>query len=194
MEFHASPLREEDSKADFQSRDSELNDFLAKEAWPCEQSECTRTFVVRRLDGDNHPPYPIYGFYSICMKAVDLRDLPAGFLTLPVPTPPVVLLCMFARDARLSDELGVAPWMIGDLARRVASLADEIGCTGILLETKYEKLVEYYKRYGFVPINRRGRSGTGKFRMLLPIQDVRATVAELTRGASLLALPRQGVP
>lgn len=175
MEFRALPISEEDANAEFQSRDPDLSDFLAKTAILYERNDCSRTFVVRRPHGDVHPPPPIYGFFTISMRAVDLSDLPEDRqANISLPRIPVVLLGMFARDVRLPAELGVADWMMSDLRRRVVSLADQIGCCGIFLETKYKKLVSYYESHGFFEIKQRG----GKFRMLSPIQNVRATAAK----------------
>jgi hypothetical protein len=182
MQFRASPVTEEDARSDFQSPlDTDLSDFLRDGAMLYE-GLLARTFVVRRPEGDRHPQVPTYGFYSISMRQIDVLSdfLDENRPQLPVGTDPrvgVVLLGMFARDYRVSG-LGVAEFMMADIVERVVTVASHVGCYGAILETKHEALVEYYKTYGFASLKRRGKGGTGKFRMFYPIQDARAVVAE----------------
>ncbi len=158
-------LSASDVVSEFDCRMPQQAAFLKERALLFQQSELGRTYVLP-ADGDDSS---LLGYYVICMARLEAKDVePAEERTRVYP---VALLAQLARDTRSPRGLGAT--LMADALRRIARIADEIGCTGVLLHAKNVDLVKYYERIGFQATRRKGVEQA----MFLSIATLRATLS-----------------
>jgi hypothetical protein len=157
-----------DPVSEFQCRMPQQTAFLRERALLFQQSELGRTYV---LPAENDEPPALLGYYVVCMARLQATDVdPSETRT---PAYPVALLAQLARDER--SQAGLGEQLIADAFRRIARIADEIGCAGILLHAKTPELVKYYEGIGFRMTRRKATEQA----MFLPIATLRATLVSI---------------
>lgn len=134
------------------SKDAGMVEFLNQHAQRYKAHGYARIYV-----SSHHEAPLILGFYTLSMAAVQPSELsPEQRQGKPSHAVPVALLGKLARDDRSRGvDVDVAKNLVADAIRRSIKISKEIGCVGMLLHAKNERLVQYYKDiYGFVPVNR----------------------------------------
>lgn len=163
-----------DAELDFQSRDPTFTDFFRTKASVVEASGFGRVFLLK-AESTEDPP--VLGFYAICMARIAKPDLPPEQREgAPAEQMPVALLAQFGKDRRVSAARDVANEMMADMIQRVLVVAEEIGCAGIILDTREPKLVLRYEKFGFRKVGHNPSKEKPNQKMFLPIQHAQANV------------------
>jgi GNAT superfamily N-acetyltransferase len=153
---------------DFQCGVLSLDDWLRKHALQSHRSGGARVFVTTETDPD------VVGYYALAAGVVMPRDASARLVrglagNQPVP---VVLLGRLAVDVRHQGQhLGRS--LLLDAMTRVLQAGELIGIRALLVHAVDERAREWYAQFGFE------RSPTHSLHLILPIKDLRATVAHL---------------
>lgn len=141
-------FRSPDDFRDFQCEKSEYRDFVQRreEALQYYWENLGVTYVF--WSGKDQRPI---GFVTLAMGSLKKRDLPAEREEKkPFRHVPSLLLGHIARDERYKGQ-GAGQIMVDWVLNKATSLADEVGCRFIILDSERD-MVQLYKRYGFEPI------------------------------------------
>ena|ERR1700690_763663 len=145
------PLREAHTSAGFQCRRAtDVEKFFSELAWSHERQGFARTHVL--VAGSSNLP-AVSGFYSICSARLGVTEVLSVPGQAPPPPLPVVLLAQLGRDDRTPSGVGIH--LMADMFRKVLRASEIVGACGVALDAKNERLVEYYKGFGFEPTKRR---------------------------------------
>lgn len=137
-------------------------------------ADLSRTYVK---SGAGEEP-SLIGFYSISMGRVSSSDLPENKgKKVPHAATPAALLAQLATDDRAAR--GEGKFLVLDALERIATLADQIGCSGTFLHAQTADLVRYYTSLGFRQI---GRSDAEFPTMWISMKDIRATFLDAAGG------------
>jgi predicted N-acetyltransferase YhbS len=85
---------------------------------------------------------------------------------------PLVLLARLAVDRRFAGK-GLGHALISEAFRITLRVANEVGCRYIITDA-YPHRIEWYAKYGFVPIE--GAAKSGPQRMFLDIRTIRVAL------------------
>lgn len=157
---------------DFESREPTIQHFARHRAWMEQVQGYGATFVVSSKEPC---AIRIWGFYTISMSHVSMRDLPQELKEAAPDYPmPVALIGRLGRDARTPKPWAVGELLLKDALVRILSIAGQIGCAAVLLHAKNDELVSYYQRFGFVSLPSKPRT------LLLALAKLRRAVADST--------------
>lgn len=126
-----------------------LNDYLRRTAWQHQRKRIANTYVlVRRAE-----PERILGFFTLSLLEVEATEIPAGCRKrLPPSRLPAARLGRLAVDLSCQGE-GYGGLLLADAVRRVARAIREVaGVVGLFVDAKNARLVGYYQRFGFIPL------------------------------------------
>lgn len=126
-----------------------LNDYLRRTAWQHQRMRIANTYVlVRRAEHGR-----ILGFFTLSFLEVEATEIPAGCRKrLPPSRLPAARLGRLAVDLSCQGE-GYGGLLLADAVRRVARAIREVaGVVGLFVDAKNERLVGYYQRFGFIPL------------------------------------------
>jgi predicted N-acetyltransferase YhbS len=87
---------------------------------------------------------------------------------------PLVLLARLAVDKRFSGK-GLGHALISEEFKITLRVADEVGCRCIITDA-YRDKVEWYARYGFVPIE--GAAENGPQKMFFDVRTLKAAAQQ----------------
>jgi GNAT superfamily N-acetyltransferase len=137
------PLRREDDRSTFRSGDPSLDVFFAQYAGQHQfKAHASVTYVVEREER-------IAGYATVTAACVDIVDLPPeDRLRYPYPAP-VLSLARLATDERDRGR-GIGGLMLAHVFLLAAKMADELGCVGVIVDSKAGAL-SFYEKYGFKP-------------------------------------------
>ena len=138
-------LREADDRSQFSSGDDDLDGFFHRFAGQNQFRHYLGTTYVA-VEGSR-----ILGFATVAPGQIEIEKLPAS-LRRKIPRYPLPIL----RLARLAVDLSAQGKGLGSqLLRYVLVLAlrmaEEYGCAGVVVDAK-QGAVEFYARYGFIPL------------------------------------------
>ena len=140
-----STFRSPDEFRDFQCEKKEYCDFVQKpeEALEYYKENLGVTYVFRSKN-DQRP----IGFVTLAMGSLKRTDLPAGRKEKkPFKHVPSLLLGHIARDEKYKRQ-GAGRIMLDWVLSKASSLADEVGCRFVILDSERD-MVELYKGYAF---------------------------------------------
>lgn len=170
-----------DDTADFECEDSQLAEFFKLDAVSYEELGWARTYVAR---SDNPDGPRVLGFYSLAMSRLQKDEFPSGtFDRPPRYALPLALVGQLARDRRAPKGTGAD--LLADAIFRIADIARQIGCIGVVLEARSARLVEYYKSLSFTSLSK-GKNASNQ-KMYLPL----AVILEAERQANLEDIERE---
>lgn len=151
MEIRA--LRETDDRSQFRSGDADLDRFLHRYAGQNQFRHSVGTTYVA-VEGDR-----LLGYATVAPGQMNADALPATLRTgLPRYPLPILRLGRLAVDTKAQGE-GVGAALLRYVLVLSLRLTDEFGCVGVLVDAK-EGAVEFYARFGFVPLDAvSGQSG-----------------------------------
>ena len=137
------PLRREDDRSKFRSGDASLDVFFAQYAGQHQfKAHASVTYVVER---ENR----IAGYATVTAACIDIVDLPADDrLRYPYPAP-VLSLARLATDEQDRGQ-GIGRTLLAHVFVLAAKMADELGCIGVVVDSKAGAL-SFYEKYGFKP-------------------------------------------
>jgi GNAT superfamily N-acetyltransferase len=151
-EFVTSPIGEADAAAGFECGTPELDSFFASHALANDRRGIGRTFVLRRSQGESDELPPVLGFYTLSMATLEGAKLPRKLRAhLPKYPLPVALIGRLAVDHRAKGR-GLGDRLMGDAFRRILAAAEGIGCFGVIVDAKEQRVEGFYERFGFVAL------------------------------------------
>ena len=171
LPYDTTPIQPEDLKCGFKCGTPPLDEFFARHALPNDRAGIGKTYVLRAQSGVADVP-DILGFYTLSMADVEPESV-AG--TVPVRLPrypmPVALLGRLAAHQEAQGQ-GVGKRLLRDALRRIANVAGQIGCLGVVVDAKDEAAQGFYARFGFVTLP----GADWPRRMFLPMETLRAAL------------------
>ncbi len=161
-------LEESDEVNGFDCGDEPLNNYLKRHAWSNqEKSSIGVTYVAV----DETAPRAVLGYFTLAMASVPREAFPAKYVRgLPRYDLPLILLARLAVDRRFAGR-GIGHALISEVFRVSLRVANEVGCRCLITDA-YRDRIDWYARYGFVPIE--GAAKDGPQRMFLDIRTIRA--------------------
>ena len=163
-------LEEHDEVENFDCGDEPLNNDLKRHAWTNQQKS---SIGVTYVAVDEGAPRTVLGYFTLAMASVRRDAFPKKYVRgLPPYDLPLILLARLAGDRRFRGR-GLGHALISEALHISLSVADEVGCRCIITDA-YRDRVNWYARYGFVPIH--GAAETGPQRMFLDLRTIRAAL------------------
>ena len=140
-------LKPEDDVGEFDSSESELDDWLRKYALSDQNASASVTYVLIRGD-------QVVGFYTIAPHSVEAEGHDTGRLGRGLPSERSIPVFLLARLALNKSEHGVGLGgdLLSDALLRCLGGADEFGGRAVLVHAKHEKAAEFYRHYGFLDL------------------------------------------
>lgn len=129
-----------------------LNDFILKYASQQQDKDLTTVYVcTKRTD---KIPKNIYGYYTLSANAISPSIFPVDMANkLPrdqlIPT---IKIGRLARNIKLTTS-GFGNILLGDALYRSYRISRNVGSLAVDVDAKNDKLVNFYKRHGFVKLN-----------------------------------------
>jgi GNAT superfamily N-acetyltransferase len=163
-------LEEHDEAEHFDCGDDALNNYLKRHAWNNQEKS---SIGVSYAAVDEGAPQTLLSYFTLAMASVPRDAFPKKYVRgLPRYPLPLVLLARLAVDRRFAGR-GLGHALISEALRISLRVADEVGCRCIITDA-YRDRVNWYARYGFVPIE--GAAKNGPQRMFLDMRTVRAAL------------------
>jgi GNAT superfamily N-acetyltransferase len=147
---------------EFKCGRNSLDLFIRKWALANQRADSSQTYVV-------HQSNVVMGYYSLVFSSVKQGDAPVSIQTeMPANYPiPVMLFARFAVDRKLQG-LGIGTSLLKDAFLRTAVASEIGGLAAILVDAIDDKMVTFYKSYGFRDCPATERT------LMIPMKDVRA--------------------
>jgi GNAT superfamily N-acetyltransferase len=159
------PLNKDHNLTDFNSKYSELDEWLKKYAFQAKMASSANTFIV--TDNDL-----VVGFYSLTVGQVNIDEVSErvkkGMGQYPIP---VVILARLAVHHTYQGK-GIGKGMLKDAILKTFHIAEQGGVRALLVHAIDEKAEAFYKRFGFEP------SPIRENQLLLLLKDVKKLIAE----------------
>lgn len=163
-------LEEHDQVETFDCGDEALNGYLRRYAWA---NQAKSSIGVSYVAVDEAAPRSVLGYFTLAAASVKRDLFPKKHVRgLPPYDLPLILLARLAVDRRFAGK-GLGHALISEAFRISLRVAAEVGCRCIIADA-YRDRVEWYARYGFLPIE--GAAEDGPQRMFLDIRTLRAAV------------------
>jgi GNAT superfamily N-acetyltransferase len=163
-------LEEFDDVESFDCGDEPLNNYLKRYAWANQQKMSIGVTYVALEDA---APRAVLGYFTLATSSIARDHLPKKYVRgLPPYDLPLVLLARLAVDQRFVGK-GVGHALIAEAFKIALRVANEVGCRYIITDA-YRNRVEWYAKYGFVPIE--GAAKDGPQKMFLDIRTIRAAL------------------
>lgn len=163
-------LDEHDAVDHFDCGDDALNNYLKRHAWINQERS---SIGVSYVTVDEGAPRTVLGYFTLAMASVPRDAFPKKYVRgLPPYALPLILLARLAVDRRFAGR-GLGHALISEALRISLRVADEVGCRCVITDA-YRDRVNWYARYGFVPIE--GAAESGPQRMFLDMRTVRAAL------------------
>jgi len=157
---------ESDTVEAFDSGDYALDNYLKRHAWTNQRkSSIGITYVAT----DESAPRAVVGYFTLAASSVHRDSMPAKYIRgLPPYDLPMILLARLAVDRRFTGK-GLGRALLAEALKIAATASEQIGCRAVIVDA-YPRAVDWYKTYGFVPIEGGNRNSV---RMYLDIRTVR---------------------
>jgi GNAT superfamily N-acetyltransferase len=154
----------------FDCGDEPLNNYLKRHAWTNqEKSSIGVTYVAV----EESTPRTVLGYFTLATSSIPRDGLPKKHVRgLPPYDLPLVLLARLAVDRRFSGK-GLGHALISEALKITLRVADEVGCRCVITDA-YRDKVDWYARYGFIPIE--GAAEIGPQKMFLDVRTLRAAL------------------
>ena len=154
----------------FDCGDEPLNNYLKRHAWTNqEKSSIGGTYVAV----EESTPRTVLGYFTLATSSIPRDGLPKKHVRgLPPYDLPLVLLARLAVDRRFSGK-GLGHALISEALKITLRVADEVGCRCVITDA-YRDKVDWYARYGFIPIE--GAAEIGPQKMFLDVRTLRAAL------------------
>lgn len=152
---------------EFECGSAEQTQWLRRFARQSASTGTTKIFVVTETGSDR-----VVAYYAWCMAQLAIGDAPARLRKGAGRYPqPVALLARLGVDLAHEGK-GLGAGLLMDVIARVAALADEIRCRGLLVHAESEAARDFYLH--LVPEFE--RSPTDELHLVLIVKDIRRTL------------------
>ena len=156
----------------FDCEDEPLNNYLKQHALTNQEKSCIGVTYVAIEDCT---PRIVLGYFTLAASSIPRARLPKKHVRgLPPYDLPLVLLARLAVDKRFSGK-GLGHALISEAFKITLRVADEVGCRCIITDA-YRDKVEWYARYGFVPIE--GAAENGPQKMFFDVRTLKAAAQQ----------------
>lgn len=163
-------LRTSDDRATFRSGDPDLDRFLHKYAGQNQFRHHIGTTYVA-AEGDR-----ILGYATVAPGHIEVDDLPAALRRkLPAYPLPILRLARLAVDESARSQ-GLGTELLRFVLELALRLAEDFGCTGVLVDAK-GGAVAYYRKFGFTPLEvvaGQSEARPAPTPMFLPLSEIAA--------------------
>jgi GNAT superfamily N-acetyltransferase len=138
-------LRASDDRSRFRSGDPDLDRFLHRYAGQNQFRHHVGTTYVA-IDGER-----IFGYATVAPGHVEIDELPGAMRKrLPAYPLPILRLGRLAVDESVRGR-GLGRELLRFVLQLALRLADDYGCTGVLVDAK-PNAVSFYEKLGFMPL------------------------------------------
>lgn len=163
-------LEEFDDVERFDCGDEPLNNYLKRHAWTNQQK---MSIGVTYVALDEAAPRAVLGYFTLATSSISRNRFPKKYVRgLPPYDLPLVLLARLAVDQRFSGK-GLGHALIAEALKIALRVANEVGCRYVITDA-YRRRVEWYSKYGFIPIE--GAAKDGPQKMFLDIRTIRVAL------------------
>ena len=122
---------------------------------------------------DKAAPGVVLGYFTLVASSISRDRLPKKLVRgLPSYDLPLILLARLAVDKRFAGR-GLGRALLAEAFRIALLVADEVGCRSMVTDA-YRDKINWYAKYGFVPIE--GASEDGPQKMFLDLRTIRAAM------------------
>lgn len=161
-------LQPSDDRSRFRSGDPDLDGFLQRYAGQNQfRHHLGSTYVA--VDQGR-----LLGYATVAPGQLEIDDLPAALRKrLPAYPLPILRLARLATDEAVRGQ-GLGKEILRFVLQLAIRLANDYGCTGVLVDAKAEALA-FYGKLGFVPLEvLEGQSGArpAPTPMFLPVREI----------------------
>ena len=141
-------LEDRDEVENFDCGDEALNNYLRRHAWTNQEKI---SIGVSYVAIDESAPRTVLGYFTMAMASVPRDAFPKKYVRgFPPYDLPLILLARLAVDRRFAGR-GLGHALISEAFRISLRVADQVGCRCIVTDA-YRDRINWYARYGFVPI------------------------------------------
>lgn len=132
------------NKANFNSGEDSLNNYLQKQATQDIKRNLSVVYVL--LDPDTRN---VLGYYTLCASSILLDSIPQKHSKkLPrYPLIPVTLLGRLAIDIKLQGQ-GLGALLLTDALKRAAELSLRLGSMAVIVEALNSSAIAFYEQFG----------------------------------------------
>ncbi|MFY9691290.1 MAG: GNAT family N-acetyltransferase [Candidatus Acidiferrales bacterium] len=163
-------LEEADAVEYFDCGDEPLNSYLKRHAWANQEKS---SIGVTYAAIEETAPRSVIGYFTLAVASVPRDAFPRKYVRgLPPYDLPLILLARLAVDRRFSGR-GLGHALISEVFRIALRIANDLGCRCIITDA-YRDRVDWYARYGFVPLE--GAGANGPQRMFLDVRTIRMAI------------------
>ena len=152
----------------FKCGKNSLDLFIRRDALRNQRADSSQTYVV-------HVDNVVMGYYSLVFSSIKLEDVPASMQAeMPANYPvPVMLFARFAVDKKMQGR-GIGTALLKDAFLRTVEASEIGGLAAILVDAIDDKMVEFYRKYGFkdCPV--------GERKLMIPMRGVRDHLSGVT--------------
>jgi GNAT superfamily N-acetyltransferase len=171
LDWREEPVAKKHDRSSFDCGEPALNEFLRRHARQSHDRGAAKTFLaISNTDGKT-----ILGFYSLCAASLEYARTPEivrkGLARHDVP---VFRLGRLAVSLSVQGQ-GLGGQLILAAGRRCLRAATEVGGVALLIDAKNERVANWYRSYGALPLV------DAPLSMLLPlatIEDALATIGK----------------
>jgi GNAT superfamily N-acetyltransferase len=165
-------LEEPDELEGFDCGDEPLNNYLKQHALTNQENS---SIGVTYVAVEESTPRIVLGYFTLATSSIPRARLPKKHVRgLPPYDLPLVLLARLAVDKRFSGK-GLGHALISEAFKITLRVSDEVGCRCIITDA-YRDKVEWYARYGFVPIE--GAAENGPQKMFFDVRTLKAAAQQ----------------
>ncbi|CAN7602441.1 GNAT family N-acetyltransferase [Pararhizobium sp. LjRoot238] len=142
------PIAKQHDRKSFDCGDADLNDFLQRFARQSHEQGGSKTFLaIDESDGKT-----IYGFYSLAPTSIDPDKVPESVKRgLARHELPGFRLTRLAVDKQRQGQ-GMGGQLLLAAGKRCLRAASEVGGVVMAIDAKNDRVAEWYKTYGALPL------------------------------------------
>ncbi|HEY5039013.1 MAG TPA: GNAT family N-acetyltransferase [bacterium] len=185
LEIDIQPISRHLDLGSFDCGASALNDYLRKYARQNHDRNISKTFVAMEKGGAGsrlEPAQPgrvsrhetsaqgdrkVLGFYTLVASEIDAKTIPTTHSkNLPRYPVPAVRIGRLAVDKHHQGQ-GIGEDLLWDALDKANRLSEEVGIYAVVVDAKDEKAVQFYHKYGFVPLSNNPKT------LFLPVETVK---------------------
>ncbi len=160
-------LSAHDQVREFKCGQNSLDLFIRKYALINQRADSSQTYVV-------HVGNVVMGYYSLVFSSIKQEHSPVSIqAAMPANYPvPVMLFARFAVDKKMQGR-GIGTSLLKDAFLRTAEASQIGGLAAILVDAIDDKMVTFYKNYGFK------ECPAGERKLTIAMKDVRVHLSGL---------------
>lgn len=156
-------LEKKHNKNDFNCGIDALDVYLKTQANQDIKKNVAVSYVLTTHDKEQ-----VLGYYTLSSIGIFPGELPDALIKkLPrYPVLPGVLLGRLAVDKNFQGN-NIGLYLLMDALKRSLTVSEEIGIVAVIVDTKNEMAVEFYKKFGFIKLP------DNRCRLFLPVSTIK---------------------